>query len=179
MRFRSNSMVKNRNMTIERSVQRIAEKIQSGNKFKPNTSDLNAMNEIIEFVNLKKIQGAKENELFAKLYIKVYAKMLEHFNASVFDDEPRKAMHQILRMPLNQIVMEFKDKLNKSELYEVLDKSFNSNDPMASDSDAKQLNDKIKSEPQLKERVCLEVWDYETVWHNLSTEINNTINTFK
>jgi hypothetical protein len=54
-------------MNIGQSINRLSYTIKNQNK--PNKSDVNALNEVIKFINQTTKQEINDNELFAKLYV--------------------------------------------------------------------------------------------------------------
>lgn len=136
-------------MKIEKSVQRIGWRLGQKKPFTPNQNDIEAYNEIVEYVvNTQKDQLMK-NQLFGKLYIYVYGQFLRYYKATVFDEIPQKELHKLLDKPLRNIIEDFKDLLNNDELYSSIEEG--------------------------REK---DLWSYTDVSNNLKIQINAAINTF-
>jgi len=175
-------------MKIEQSVQRIQWRLASKKPFTANLSDIEALNDIIEYVDKKQNEQYDKNENFAKLYIRVYGKMIQHYKATVFDLEPKKAMMSIFRKSLPETVDDFKNQLNNSELCGLLEESY-SGEPKHPllrkgiehdifEDETENLSEKIKKDPEAMKKIKREVFDYDTVYNNLKAEISNVINSF-
>ena len=95
-------------MTIHKAIRHFEWKL-SNNKNTTKT-DGEAYNTMVEFVEQKHKQQYNENQLFAKLYITFFGEMLKYYNATVFDKEPQKAIHQILNTPIEVLIDKFIDK---------------------------------------------------------------------
>jgi len=165
--------------TIKQAVEHLEFKFK--NVWKPTPKDVEAYNKIVEFVEQKHKQQYQDYHLFAKLYVMVYAQFLEKYKATVFDDIPVKELNRYLDTPLAHIIQRFADKLNESELYEVLNKAGVENkhpvlkDEKQKNKETDQLAETIKNEDDFK-KFTGQVWDFETVKQNLESQINNIIN---
>lgn len=146
---------------IKKALNRISWRMQ--NSWKSNQNDIDAYNQIVDFVN--NTNKINDYQLFAKLYIWVYGQLLIHYNATVFDKEPQKELHRILDKPLTQIIEEFTNKLNQTELYQLLQDKGISTKPHGE-------KDKVLELDQYPE------WKTEDVKNNLETMINRAINQF-
>ena len=100
-------------MTIKKAIEHFEWKFT--NKWKPTQADLDAYNTILKFVEDKHEQQYNDNQLFAKLYITFYGELIKYYNATVFDKEPQKALHQILDTSIQTIIQKFLDKANLQE----------------------------------------------------------------
>ena len=100
-------------MTIKRAIDHFIWKFS--NTWKPTKKDIEALNEIIEFVEQKHQKQFNDNLLFAKLYITFYGELLKFYNASVFDSIPEKAINKILDTEIELIIEKFVDKANLVE----------------------------------------------------------------
>ena len=63
-----------------KSINRLAYTISKGNK--PNASDMEALNEIIDYVNKEKERELRNNKLFAKLYVNAFKNSLINNNGN-------------------------------------------------------------------------------------------------
>lgn len=103
-------------MNIEKQLQRIAWRFGEGKKFQPNQNDIEAYNDIAEYIDQKQRQQIIDNQLFGKLYIFIYREFVRHYQATVMDEIPQKELHKILARDLRLLVNEVKDDLNMFEL---------------------------------------------------------------
>jgi len=95
-----------------------------GNKtFIPNKNDEEAINEIITHNNDFETGVFERQELFAKLFIYLFKKILEKDGTTVFDNSVRREIGNILEKPISQLLEEFVQSLNDSELYRKIDKT--------------------------------------------------------
>ena len=106
-------------MTIKKSVDHLVFKLS--NVWKATPKDAEAINTIMKFVEDKHRKQIQDYHLFSKLYIMVYAKFLDKYKATVFDDIPRKELTKYLDQPIEYIIKRFTERLNESELYTVFD----------------------------------------------------------
>ena len=108
-------------MTIKKAVDHFIFKFK--NVWKPTNPDIEALKTIIKFVEDKHQKQIQDYQLFAKLYIMVYAQYLDKYKTTVFDEIPQKELHKYLDLPLSHIIESFTKKLNDSELYTLFDLS--------------------------------------------------------
>ena len=117
-------------MTIEKALNRLAwwvtpQRDISGNIFfkniKPNRTDLESVNFMIDWVKRQKEITISNNTLFSKLYIYTYHTFLKNYSASIFDNEPQKELHKLLNKPLDAFIEAFKTQLNDNHIYEKID----------------------------------------------------------
>ena len=117
-------------MTIEKALNRLAwwvtpQKDQVGNVFfkniKPNRTDLESVNFMIEWVKEQKHKTIQQNELFAKLYIYTYHQFLAYYGGSIFDSIPQKELNKLVSAPLESFYAAFKQKLEDNAIYEIID----------------------------------------------------------
>lgn len=158
--------------TINKAINRLQWRLKNG--WKANQNDVDAINFIIDFANIQQTENFESNELFAKLYIFAYKDYLKKFKGTVFDEVPKKELHKFIDKSLETHIIEFKDFLNLSEQYERLNefesiktypKHLKNNSVSFSKNESKEVLEIINNE----------VWDYETVRDNLTTQINNVI----
>jgi hypothetical protein len=159
-------------MTIAQSINRLSYTIKNQNK--PNTSDVNALNEVISFINQTTKQEVHENELFAKLYVSNFIMQLR-LTSNL--DLAQKNVNRILKMKLITLyeharmdvnVVEIKDYFNNKgfkEPYSSENIKLNSN--LAATINPIEFND-----------VC-QTWDYAETETNLNAMITFALNEFK
>lgn len=167
--------------SVKRLGWRFTEAVKKNNTFRINQTDVDAINNIAKYVEQTQAQQFQENELFAKLYILVYAKMIEHYNTDILDDRPRKAMGQLLTKSLEETIEDFRERLNDSCKYEFIRSILGEIKHPVTLSDEKRDSNtrKIKKALKSKEnqsKITGEVWDFETVQTNLIAEVNNILN---
>jgi hypothetical protein len=168
-------------MTIKKAVEHFVFKFK--NVWSPTKPDVDALNTIMNFVKNKHELQLQNNELFAKLYVMVYAQFLERYNATVFDDIPVKELNRYLDTSLERIIQRFTQKLNDSELYSLFedigieDKHPALKKQQEKNKETELLKNAIKDKNNL-DKLTGSVWDYETVKENLELQINNTLNLF-
>ena len=73
---------------IKRLAWRFSEATKRNNTFVINQNDLDALNGIAKYIEQTQQQQYIDNQLFAKLFIKVYAKMIEHYNTCLLYTSP-------------------------------------------------------------------------------------------
>ncbi|SHG34890.1 hypothetical protein SAMN05444483_10992 [Salegentibacter echinorum] len=170
---------------LQRLGWRFSEAIKkSDNSFHINSNDLEALKAINRAIQEHQKQQYEHNELFAKLYIYLFQKILENDNATVMDKEPRRKIYNLLKKPLHSIISDLTQSLNDSERYEVLEKAGALMDHPAIESNEKRINSTKAMQRALKDnentqKFLGDVWDYETVSEIVQTEINQAINIFK
>jgi hypothetical protein len=169
-------------MTIRKAVERLVWRFSNG--WNVNQLDADALNMIQKFVEDKHKKQIQDYHLFAKLYIMVYAQYLERYKTTIFDDIPRKELHKLLDLPVDNFIQRLTQRLNESELYSL----FNDLDIELTHPATKSIQCKAKelnalttalNDSNNKEKFCGEIWDYETVKENIELQINNVINKFK
>jgi len=168
---------------IKKAINRITWRI-GGNGWKANQNDADAINFIIDFVNVKHKEQINNHQLFAKLYIYVYGQFLSLYDATVFDDIPQKELHRILDKPLEQIIEDFTRQLNNSDKYSFYKElGLSKKHPLTMTDQEKKSDMKIleavKNDKEKLESFITEIWDYEAVKENLEFQINNAINKYR
>ena len=159
-------------MNIAQSINRLSYTIQYQNK--PNTSDVNALNEVISFINQTTKQEVHENELFAKLYVSNFIMQLR-LTSNL--DLAQKNVNKILKMNLITLyeharkdvnVVEIKDYFNNKGFKEPYSNdNIKNNSKLAAEINPIEFND-----------VC-QTWDYAETETNLNAIITFALNEFK
>ena len=159
-------------MTIAQSINRLSYTIKNQNK--PNTSDVNALNEVISFINQTTKTEVHENELFAKLYV---SNLIMQLRLTSNLDLAQKNVNKILKMKLITLyeharmdvnVVEIKDYFNnKGMLHPYSNENIKNNSKLAAEINPIEFND-----------VC-QTWDYAETETNLNAMITFALNEFK
>jgi len=110
-------------MNLKNSISRLSWRFSNDKRFLPNDLDIEALNTVIKYVNNEEKRQYNNHHLFAKLYTYIYMEMLKKDGSTVYDTETRRKIHNLLRMPLSQIIEMFTDELNNSERYFMFDKA--------------------------------------------------------
>lgn len=159
-------------MTIAQSINRLSYTIKNQNK--PNTSDVNALNEVISFINQTTKTEVHENELFAKLYV---SNLIMQLRLTSNLDLAQKNVNKILKMKLITLyeharmdvnVVEIKDYFNnKGMLHPYSNENIKLNSKLAAEINPIEFND-----------VC-QTWDYVETETNLNAMITFALNHYK
>lgn len=163
-------------MTIKRSVEHFLFKLNPKNNiWKATKNDVEAINEIIKFVEEKHAKQLENNQLFAKLYISYYAEILKYYQATVFDNEPQKALHKILDTPIEQLINDFVKTANEIEVSNKMKLAgIEIKHPQLVSEDQKKKEVEIFKLEMLEDEI-----NYEEAKDNLTSLINLSLNTYK
>lgn len=169
-------------MEIIKATQRLAWRFTEAVKrksFVVNQNDIDALNIVGEYVERTQKEQYVNNELFAKLYVYLFMKVLENDKTTVFDNNARRKIGNLLKKPLIQIIEELKNSLNESEQYgfskELGVKHPSLRTPEETIEENKKLAQAVKNPDNLK-RLAGEVWDLETVKTAIEADVNFMIN---
>lgn len=166
-------------MKIQESIKRLGFTISKQNK--PNSTDADALNSIIDFINQTNIKEVQENKLFAKLYIMNFItqmRIVRNF------DLAQKNVNKILKMDLEALYNEFRKEANILEIKNYFDsKGLKDTWSMAENFNLKEnmkINANICNEINPKEflEVC-DLWNEENIYNNLNATITLALNTYK
>jgi len=94
-------------MILKKAINRLAWRFNGGG-FKPNEQDIKAINDVITWINNQKEESIKNNRLFTKLYIYHLNKVLNDYDATIFDEIPQKELSALLAKPLSAFYLAFK-----------------------------------------------------------------------
>ena len=142
-------------MKIKEAINRLGYTISKQNK--PNSTDADALNSIIEFMNLSNKQVIKENELLAKMYCFVLKDFLFYYKNVNFAS--KQINKDILSKPLKYHLECLKINLDTNERTSF----FESNNCLNIDS-FKESN---------------ETWEMDNVIANFEFNFNLALNTYK
>ena len=174
-------------MEIRKAINRIGWRFGGNDNKHPfpvNETDIDAYNSISDYVEETQKGQFRNNELFGKLFILAYAKMIEHYKTDVFDDIPRKAMYKLLDRPIEKIIEDFTQRLNDSGKYAFIESVQGQIKHPATLSEARRSlsTQQMKNALKNAENVDLlieDVWKVEDVKEFLTIEVNNALNILK
>ncbi len=109
---------------IYKNLERLKYTISKGNK--PNATDIQALNEIIIYVNKEKERQIKHHYLFSKLFINVFKGYIIHFKGNY--QEAVKWTKMILRIDFNTTIDRFTDEMNHIRLEQQIEMNKNIED---------------------------------------------------
>jgi|TARA_R110000803_G_scaffold54072_1_gene110640 hypothetical protein len=111
------------NKAVQRLWWRFSEATKKGGTFTVNQTDLDALTQIAGYVEQDQKKQYEANELFAKMYVHTAMKIMEQDNTTVFDNNHRRKIGNLLKMPISQVIQNLVQSLNDSELYSIIDES--------------------------------------------------------
>lgn len=159
-------------MSIAQSINRLSYTIKNQNK--PNTSDVNALNDVIKFINQTTKEEVNKNELFAKLYV---MNLITQLRLVSNLELAQKNVHKILKMNLYSLydhcrqdinIVELKDYFNaKGYKHPYSTENMKNNSILASEINPVEFNE-----------VC-QTWDLEEATTNLNAMITFALNEYK
>jgi hypothetical protein len=141
-------------MILSEAIKRLSFTIAKQNK--PNKNDAEALNEIIEFINLSNKKVIQENLLLAKMFCFVLKEFLNHYKNVNFAS--KKINADILSLPIEYHLQSLKSMLDMHELTQI-------------------YKDGIPSEEVLKESI--ETWPIDHVIQNFEFNFNLILNHYK
>lgn len=141
-------------MILSEAIKRLSFTIAKQNK--PNKNDAEALNEIIEFINLSNKKVINENQLLAKMFCFVLKEFLNHYKNVNFAS--KKINSDILSLPIEYHLQSLKSMLDMHELTQI-------------------YKDGIPSKEVLKESI--ETWQMDHVIQNFEFNFNLILNHYK
>jgi len=167
-------------MTELAAIKRLAYTV--GNKNKPNETDAEAINKVIEWFNLSNQKAVNENLLFAKLYILVLKDLSNHYKSI---DGANKVICDSLSKPIDFHIEILKQSLNHLEMDLYLQTlnleptwgnglhldEIRANE-LSNNATLKKVNTKLFLE-------TLETWDNDSVIAHLNYSVNELFNKYK
>jgi len=166
-------------MKLREAINRLGYTISKQNK--PNSTDADALNSIIEFINNTNKVEVQENKLFAKLYIMNFITQMRIVRDF---DLAQSNVNKILKMSLDGLYNEFRKEANVLEIKNYFEsKGLKDTWSMMSNFDLKEnfkANTEICEKIDAKEflEVC-DMWSEENIYNNLNATITLAINTYK
>jgi len=167
-------------MKLSDAIKRLRFTISKQNK--PNQTDAEALNEVLNILNLEQQKTNQENLLFAKLYAFTLTELLHHYCDIDFAN---KQLNTILSEPIEIRIENLKLSLKFMELQNYF-KQKKILDPFLKKKTTDELEElhrrHKKQLPKLNATEfskCGNNWDYESVKYQLETQINLSIQNFK
>ncbi|MEM6816114.1 MAG: hypothetical protein AAF600_17285 [Bacteroidota bacterium] len=88
-------------MTKKEAIQRISWRFANHSSFRVNEKDIEAWNEIIDYINGQDKEILNNNYLFAKLFMLEYREQLKRYKTDIYDDFiPKKEIFRFLDKPM-------------------------------------------------------------------------------
>lgn len=166
-------------MKLQDAIKRLGFTISKQNK--PNATDVDALNAIIDFINNTSKTEVQENRLFAKLYIMNFItqmRLVRDFNLA------QSNVNKILKMPIEGLYNEFRKEANVLEIKNYFDsKGLKDTWSMSENFNLKENfkhNTKIcqQTNPDEFLSIC-DLWSEESICNNLNATITLALNTYK
>lgn len=157
-------------MKLKEAFSRLGFTISKQNK--PNQSDADALNSILEYFKKSEEKTIQENLLFAKLYAFLLKEFTMHYNNV---DEANKQINKILSEPMDLRVEMLLTQLKLSEVTQVFA------DPILENKSGEELKEVFRRYPKFEKDflTCFDWWDKDNVISHLNTNINLSIQNFK
>lgn len=166
---------------IQRLGWRFSEATKKDNTFTVNQNDIDALTTIAGYVEQTQKQQYEANHLFAKLYTYMAMKIMDNDGSTVFENNHRRKIGNLLKKPLSQIMDDLTESLNDSERYGLLESIGVDLKHPALRKEAettktmKELNKALKT-PENDSRLLGNVFSKEHVQEAMIAEINLLIN---
>jgi hypothetical protein len=168
-------------MKLKEAIKRLMFTISKQNK--PNQSDAEALNSIINFVNLSNKEVIKDNELLAKMYCFVLKEFLVYYKDVTFASS--KINKDILSMPIDYHLQLLLEQLRTNEITMYFD-SLNLNPTWENGQNIDEIrkniieNKKIFKETDINIfKEVIDTWDLDNVNANFEFNFNLALNTYK
>ena len=135
------------------------------NKNKPNDTDIEAFNKILEYFKKSEESALQENVMFAKLYTYQLGKFAAHYKDV---DQANAHLNKILKQPQEQLIQRLIMELKAMEVKNVF------KDDFLQKQNPNDIKETMQRYPQLGAEFseAWDLWDYENVVSHLNTNIN-------
>lgn len=175
-------------MNIDKNIERLGFTLSNGNK--PNQSDIDALNNVIEWVEKHRSDTIRNNQLFAKLYIYHLNEKIKYYSTDVSDFLPQKELSRILDMPLDNFYKSFTIRLNDDAKNAIVDITRNGVESKTVEGYPKhpteftdEENEIIKNNianltDEQKKQLTVDSWHLEDVTYKLDLMVNEALNKF-
>jgi len=167
-------------MKLSDAIKRLRFTISKQNK--PNQTDAEALNEVLNILNLEQQKTIQENLLFAKLYSFLLAEFTHHYTDIDFAN---KQINSILSEPMNVRIelliyklkdMEYRNYFNRKG---VLDPFLKTKTALELEEIHKRYESKLPKLDPIEFLKCGNNWDSESVKYQLENQINLSLQNFK
>lgn len=157
-------------MKLKEAFSRLGFTISKQNK--PNQSDADAFNSLVDHFKASEQKTIQENLLFAKLYTYMLEQFTIHYNNV---DEANKQINKILSESMDIRVEMLLMQLKMSEVTQVFA------DPILKNKNESELKEIFKRHKKFEKEflTCFDWWDKENVTSHLNTNINLSITKYK
>lgn len=157
-------------MKLKEAVSRCKFTIANGNK--PNQTDIEAYNMILDFLHKTQEKTVHDNLLFAKLFSFLLENLVIKYNDV---NEAHKQINSILSEPMNVRVQMLTMQLQQMEVTQVFA------DPILKGKSGDELKEIFKRYPKFEKDfiTCFEWWTEENVTSHLNSSINLSIQNLK
>lgn len=140
--------------------------------------DIDALVCVSKYIKIAQNESYIQNEHFAKLYIMVYAKMIEHYKVDMYSNIPRKSLIKMLEKPIDEVIKDFTTRVNELARWRLLENITQKplkHPALMSELEKKERDEKIlkhlQKEENLKEYLNPD-FDIKTVKEILKNEFN-------
>ena len=108
-------------MNFDKAINRLQWQFGRGKAFTPNTTDIDAINFIFEWIENQKNINVLNQELFFKLYIYQLNQEIVKNKSTVFNDLHQKELSRLLSLPLEMFFKSFHTSLHHNALVKISD----------------------------------------------------------
>jgi hypothetical protein len=168
-------------MRIQEAIKRLSFTISKQNK--PNNTDADALNSIIDFINISNKQVIQENLLLAKMYAFVLKEFINHYEEVNFAS--RQINADILNKPLNYHLEYLTMGLQSTEINKFF-KSLDLKPTWVNGQTIDEINTNIEINKEslnkidgLQFKQVSETWNEQNVISNFEFNFNLALNTYK
>lgn len=95
---------------VDKPINRLVWRFSQGKQFIPNQNDIDALNEVIKWVNHEREKRLSNNHHFAKLFMFLYNEWTIKYENPDF---PQSVICKILEKPLSYYYLEYRDTVNR------------------------------------------------------------------
>ena len=154
---------------VKKSLERIKWRISDGG-WKANKKDIEAINTVVDYVNSEQDRSFRSNEHLAKLCIHLYGKLLIHYDCTIYETHPEKALKDIFDKPIDLLLSDLTYIVNQQNQYSELAKNgFAFGHPTVINEDTKSKN------LEILKKTKGELFTEDTVEENIISMVNNLL----
>ena len=161
------------NTTIEKSLQRLHWRFSQQNSFKPNETDVESLNFIIQWVKSQQSENAKEQQLFAKFFTYFFTKELE---STQNIELAIKNTNLLCATPLSEFTKKLHFRINVLKYWMYLEEKGIPyiQEKYPTKEDVELIEDHIKNDKKY-----LNYWPLEKVETSITGQITDAIHNYK